>query len=106
MNSELDYHVVKAQMADRIRAAERARMASDGDPEELCARPLTGLASFVARHAADAPGRRMKLEPVDEREKAKSVRAPLTGLASFVARHTPRPRPAACMKPEPCVEDR
>ncbi len=48
MNSQLTYRVVKAQVEDRIRAAERARTAG-GEPERSSGRLLGAVASFVAR---------------------------------------------------------
>lgn len=66
MNSELDYHVVKSQMADRIRAAERARMAGS-DPQWSSGRLLGAAATFVARHVPRTRlAARMKPEPCVE----------------------------------------
>jgi hypothetical protein len=51
MNSELNYLVVKVQTDDRIRTAERARVAGAGGPDRSARRARGALASFVARRA-------------------------------------------------------
>jgi hypothetical protein len=48
MNSQLNYLVAKAQMDERIRVAERARLAG-GDPERSSGRSPGAAASFAAR---------------------------------------------------------
>ncbi len=66
MNSQLNYLVVKARMADRIGAAERARMAG-GDPDGSSGRLPGAAASFVARHVQRTLlAARMKPEPCVE----------------------------------------
>jgi hypothetical protein len=67
MNSQLNYLVVKALMDDRIRSAERARMAVAGDPDRSPERSRGALASFLAhRMPRRRPVARVQPQPCVE----------------------------------------
>jgi hypothetical protein len=61
MNSQLNYLAVKAQMDERVWAAEQARLAGAGGSSGPAGRARGALASFGARRAARIrPAARLK----------------------------------------------